>query len=63
MTTFSDYTYLWSADQQNIHRIIVAQDARESYTPRGIDVGIDFSVLLANDRCTQQFNKNNPRFT
>jgi len=37
-----------NADQQNLPRISVAENARESYIPSGIDVGIDFD----NDRCT-----------
>jgi Uncharacterized protein conserved in bacteria (DUF2252) len=55
VATFSGHTRLWSADQQNLHRISVVDNKRESYTPLGIDVGIDFSVLLAHDNFTQQF--------
>ena len=45
----SGHAHLWSADQQNLHRISIAEYTRESYTPRGIDVGIDFSV--GNSTC------------
>jgi hypothetical protein len=30
----------------------VAEDAHESYIPQGIDMGIDFNVLLVHNRCT-----------
>jgi len=33
-----------NADQQNLPRISVAENARESYIPSGIDVGIDFDL-------------------
>ena len=39
------HTHVWSADQQDLHSISVAEDAVESYIPSGIDVGIDFTRL------------------
>ena len=39
------HTHVWSADQQDLHRISVAEDAVESYIPSGIDVGIDFGKV------------------
>ena len=44
------HTHVWSADQQDLHRISVAEDAVESYIPSGIDVGIDFGKL--ETQCT-----------
>ena len=39
------HIHVWSADQQDLHRISVAEDAVESYIPSGIDVGIDFGKV------------------
>ncbi len=39
------HIHVWSADQQNLHSISVAEDAAESYIPSGIDVGIDFGKV------------------
>ena len=41
VTTSNGYTRLWSADQHFFLSISVVEDERESYTPQGIDVGID----------------------
>ena len=34
-----------SADQRHLPKITIAENARESYTPQGIDLGIDFAGL------------------
>ena len=39
------HIHVWSADQQDLHSISVAEDAVESYIPSGIDVGIDFGKV------------------
>jgi hypothetical protein len=46
MATVSGHTREWSADQHLLLRITIAANTRESYSPLGIDMGID----LSNDK-------------